>query len=279
MIITEPGLFDLPEATYHGDPVPGGSLSSTTAKRLLAPSCPAIARWEKDHPVIKTEYDEGAAAHKLVLGKGAQIVVINHEKWNTDAIKAEVAAARAAGHIPLKPKAFAAAIRMAEKVKQHPTAGPMFRKGTGMPERSIFWQDERTGVWCRAMLDWLSLTDGYRPMIVDLKTIADPSLPSVMKAIGNLRYYQQAAFYRSAVQSLGFEDPMFFFVFVGKEQPHLITVFELHYEDMLEGQNRNRQALDVWAECQRTGVWPGYSPEIQSLRLPPWTHRQIEETE
>jgi len=34
-VIRRPGLYDLPEHIYHADPVPGGSLSSTGARRLL----------------------------------------------------------------------------------------------------------------------------------------------------------------------------------------------------------------------------------------------------
>lgn len=279
MIISEPGLYDIPEAEYHRDPVPGGSLSSTTAKMLLPPSCPAIAQYKRAHPAIKTEFDLGSAAHKLVLGKGPQIKVINHEKWDTNVAKAEVAAAREAGLIPLKPGDFAAAVRMAQAVRKHPTAGPLFAPGSGVPERSIFWRDERTGTWCRAMLDWLSLTPGFPALVVDLKTIEDSSLESVRKQVANLRYYQQDPFYRAAVESLGHEDPLFLFVFVSKKPPHLITVFELDPEDLAEGRARNEEAVDVWIECQALapGVeWPGYSTEIQSAALPPWTHRQIE---
>lgn len=38
--ITEPGVYDLPAEVYHADPVEGGSLSSTGARKLLPPSCP-----------------------------------------------------------------------------------------------------------------------------------------------------------------------------------------------------------------------------------------------
>lgn len=275
MIITEPGLYDIPENLYHADPVPGGSLSSSMAKWLLPPSCPAIALYRRENPVIKTEFDLGSAAHKLILGKGAEIAVIQHEKWNTNVAKAEVADARAAGKIPLKPDQFAAAELMATSVRDHPTAGPLFRPGTGVPEHSIFWQDDRTGAWCRAMLDWLSLTPGYQPLIVDLKTISGSSLESVVKQIGNLRYYQQAAFYTTAAERLTGETPAFLFVFVDVNPPHLPLVFELQPDDLDQGRARNEEALDVWIACQESGEWPGYSTEIQSAPLPPWTHRQI----
>jgi hypothetical protein len=278
MIILEPGLYDIPEDEYHADPVPGGSLSSSTAKLLVPPSAPAIAKYKREHPEVRTDFELGSAVHKMVLGKGAQIKVINHDKWNTNVAKAEVAEAREAGLIPLKPDDFATAVRMSQAVKRHPTAGPLFAPGTGLPERSIFWRDERTGAWCRAMLDWLSLTDGFQPMIVDLKTtMGHPSLPAVVKTVANLKYFMQDPFYRMAVESLGYENQMFLFVFVGKDAPHLVTVFQLQHDDFLAGHARCMEAIDVWVRCQATGQWPGFSPEIQSAPLPPWTHYQIPE--
>ncbi|MBO0827768.1 MAG: hypothetical protein J2P24_08300 [Streptosporangiales bacterium] len=50
VMITEPGVYNLPAAVYHADPVPGGSLSQSGAKKLLPPSCPALYRYWADHP-------------------------------------------------------------------------------------------------------------------------------------------------------------------------------------------------------------------------------------
>jgi hypothetical protein len=76
-VITQPGVYDLPADVYHADPVPaelGGSLSSSGAKLLLPPSCPAIYQWARTHPTYSDAFDFGHAAHKKVLGAGAEIV-------------------------------------------------------------------------------------------------------------------------------------------------------------------------------------------------------------
>ena len=39
-------IFDMPEVEYHRHP----ALSSTGARRLLRPSCPALFDWERKHP-------------------------------------------------------------------------------------------------------------------------------------------------------------------------------------------------------------------------------------
>ena len=41
IVITEPGVYDVPFDEYLRDPVPGGSLS-TSGARLLLDTCPAI---------------------------------------------------------------------------------------------------------------------------------------------------------------------------------------------------------------------------------------------
>ena len=55
----QPGVYEMDEATYHQDPVPGGSLSASGAKLLLPPSCPALYAWRRDHPKVSAEFDFG----------------------------------------------------------------------------------------------------------------------------------------------------------------------------------------------------------------------------
>jgi hypothetical protein len=280
VVITRPGLYDLSDEEYHGDPVPGGSASSSTLRLLLPPTAPAIVKYEKDHGrPPKAAFDLGHAFHKLVLGRGSVLKVVEREDgktaWDTNAVKAEVEAVRAAGHVPLKRAELAQAEAMARAVRDHPTAGPLFAPGTGLPERSIFWSDGRTGAACRAMIDWLSIPPGLPPMIVDLKSTEKPSLRSVLKSMGEYGYYMQDPWYRDAVASLGYdvEDIDFVFCFVGTKPPHLITLFRLDVEDLIEGRERNREAFDLWLACTESGVWPGYSEEIQTGKIPPYALR------
>ena len=62
--LTEPGQYGgvTPEV-YHADPVFGGSLSSSGARALLPPSCPALFRHKQLHgEPPKAEFDFGHAA-------------------------------------------------------------------------------------------------------------------------------------------------------------------------------------------------------------------------
>jgi hypothetical protein len=83
LLLDEPGRYDIPEAAYHLDPLRhlGGSLSSTTARKLLAPSCPALARYAATHPEYKDSWDLGSVTHRLVLGAGCPIVEVPASSW------------------------------------------------------------------------------------------------------------------------------------------------------------------------------------------------------
>ena len=88
LVITEPGVYDIPEGAYHADPVPGGSLSRSGAKLLL--QSPAKFDWRRTHGVKpKRAWDIGTAAHTEVLGTGAEMVVpvdasgVPYEAWTT----------------------------------------------------------------------------------------------------------------------------------------------------------------------------------------------------
>ena len=82
--ITSPGIYDMPAETYHADPVPAGSLSSTGARRILPPGCPALFRYEQQNGTgHRPEFDFGTAAHKLVLGVGPKLKRINAKDWRT----------------------------------------------------------------------------------------------------------------------------------------------------------------------------------------------------
>ncbi|MFD5678399.1 PD-(D/E)XK nuclease-like domain-containing protein [Streptomyces sp. NPDC127040] len=271
--VTEPGIYDMTAEEYHQDPVPGGSLSSTGARKLLSPGCPALYRWERDHPQgAKKTFDYGHAAHKLVLGEGPDLVVVDAARWDTGAIKEEVAAIRAAGGIPLKAHELDQIKAMAAVIRQHPIAGPLFTPGSGLAEESIFWRDPATGVWLRCRPDW------RRPGIcVDYKTTTDASPAAVAKSVDTYGYHQQDPFYTKGLTATGLGDHRFLFAFQDKNPPYLVTVIELDDEARAIGAAKNRRAVDIYAECQATGRWPdwhGDLTEIPYLSLPPWAAKR-----
>ncbi|MDN5918988.1 MAG: PD-(D/E)XK nuclease-like domain-containing protein [Pseudonocardia sp.] len=278
--ITDPGIYDMPAHQYHADPVPGGSLSSSGARKLLPPSCPAKFRHWLDHGQgHKPEFDLGHAAHAEVLGAGEPITVIEAAGYTTKAAREARDAAYAAGETPLLAREHRQVLAMARAVRQHPIAGPLLDPGRGHAERALFWQDPEFDVWRRAMVDkYLYLDDG-RLLLVDYKTTKSAEPGSVARSIVDYGYHQQDPWYLDGAIATGLagdQPPGFVFVFQEKTAPYLITVFEVHPEDRDWGRLDNRRALRTYRDCTRTGHWPGYADDVIPVRLPAWAAHQKE---
>lgn len=282
--ITEPGVYDMPNAVYHADPVPGGSLSSTGARRLIEPSCPAKFAWIREHgEEPKAHYDLGHAAHRAVLTEGEVIEVVDAEDWRTKAAREARDAARVAGKIPLLAKDASVVEAMAAQIREHPIAGRLFAPGSGLAEQSLFWRDKDSGIWRRARLDWLPHVTARRRMVVpDYKstTAADPE--SLRASVARWGYHQQAAWYLDGVEALGLSPghkPALVFVFQEKDPPYVVTVVELDMKAHAIGRLRNRRAIDTYVQCTETGRWPGYSDEVVLVDLPHWVTNEYTDQE
>jgi hypothetical protein len=279
-----PGIYTADELSleaYHRDIVPGGSLSSSGARALLDPGCPAQFHHDRQHPQpAKKEWDLGTAVHGIILGSGPEIVVTEHSDWRTKAARDDRDAIRASGGVPLLFEDGEQVTAMAQAIRQHPIAGPLFAPGTGTPEQSLYWTDPETGVMCRVRPDWLKHPPDLT-LCVDLKTTKDASPGGVSKAIADYGYHQQDAFYVDGIQAVLGLPARFVFVFVNKTPPYLITVRELSDADRAIGRAKNARALRIYAECERTGIWPdwtGDTPDIPYISLPTWAaQREAEE--
>ena len=281
-VITEPGVYDIPADVYHADPVPGGSLSSSGARRLLPPSCPALFRYEQLHGrKPRRVFEIGHAAHALVLGTGPELVEVDATDWRTKAAKEAAADARERGAVPLLPDEYAEIHAMAEALRAHPVARALFDPDRGTPEQSLFWRDAPSGIWRRAMLDWLPDPGAGRLIVPDYKTTTCAAPAELSKTVHKYGYHQQHAQYVDGAQALdlGDQDAAFVFVFQEKAAPYLVTVIELDALALRIGRDLNRQAIDLYAQCSRSGVWPGYSDEVESVPLPVWVERAYERRE
>lgn len=257
---------------YHAD---RGSISSTGLRTILAPSCPAQFKWERDNPQPpKREFDLGNAVHTAVLGEGHDIVVVDYPDWKKADARALRDVAYDAGKVPLLPKEKKQVDAMAAVVRQHPIAGPLFAPGSGIAERSIWWTDPATGIRCRVRPDWLKTLPGLT-LCVDFKTCRDASPEAISKAIRDHGYHQQDPLYIDGIQAAGLapDQCRFIFVFQSKQPPYLITVRELDQQSRDIGRAKNQRALRIYADCTATDTWPdwtGLVDDIPQISLPAW---------
>ncbi|MFF2940847.1 PD-(D/E)XK nuclease-like domain-containing protein [Streptomyces niveus] len=279
-VIAAPVVVDGMSADdYHAD---RNSISSTGLRKLLAPGCPAQFKYDRDNPQPpKKEFDLGHAAHLLVLGEGPQLAVIDYPDWKKVAARELRNLAYAEGKTPLLTKDFDMVAAMAEAIRQHPLAGPLFAPGTGVAERSIFWTDPATGIRCRVRPDYLKQLPGLT-LAVDYKTITKADPETISKAIRDHGYHQQDALYTDGVEAAGLapDGCRFVFVFQQKTAPYLVTVRELDQQSRDIGRAKNERALRTYADCTATGIWPDWTgpvTDIPVISMPTWA--VISETE
>lgn len=270
---------DMSAEEYHAD---HDSISSTGLRKLLPPGCPAQFQYDREHPQPpKREFDLGHAAHSTVLGVGEDIAVTEYSNWLTKAAREERDDIRAAGGVPLLAQEGEQVQAMADAIRQHPIAGPLFA-GPGIAERSIFWTDPATRIRMRCRPDWLKQLPGVT-LCVDLKTCRDASPDGISKAIRDHGYHQQDPLYTDGIEAAGLapDGVRFVFVFQQKTPPYLITVRELDQQARDIGRAKNERALRIYAECQRTGHWSDWTGPINHIpytSLPTWAAvREAEE--
>jgi len=274
MSITEPGLVHgMDDETYHADPVEGGSLSSTFA-RLLTEHVPAKAKARRENRQPTKSMNLGKAVHATVLGAGPELIVWEFDGRTKDGKAERLAAApliATEAAVAVTEKERAQILGMVEALHMLPDVVEILAKAES--EVSGFWTEG--GAWCRSRYDLLTDTEAW-----DSKTTQDVSRLRFSKALGSYGYHQQAEFYQRGLRALGHKAgrKRMRFICQETEAPYLVQIHTPDDEAMDFAAILNDRAISVFAEAQKTGVWPGY-PELvaEATPLPSWYFYQHED--
>lgn len=277
-VVTQPGVYALTPEQYHLDPVRGGSLSVSGARKLLPPSVPALFKYDREHRSsrpLNPVFNLGHGAHRVVLGAGSDLELIDAADYHTKAAQHTRDAAYAEGRIPVLPREMEQIQAMHAAVRENPTAAALFDPERGRPEQCLFWIDPETGVMRRAMLDWLQNTiPGRRVIVGDYKTADQVDKASVEKSMVNYGYGMQAPWYLDGVEALGLSpdyEPAFVFVFQMKKPPYLVATYQPDPDVLYWGRLQNRKAIALYQACVVDGYWPDYADNgVISVGLPGW---------
>ena len=270
-------VVDIPDEAYHRMP----ELSSSQAKALIE-SPAKFNYWRGKVRPPKSEYDLGHAVHAKVLGIGADVVEIPNDLLSADggirtnAAKEWVQQARDEGRVPLKASELRPINDAAEAVLNHPKAAALFSQ-PGNPEVSVLTVDPMTDVPIRARFDYLPYPRSPRAIGVDLKTSRDASPRGFAKSVHDFSYDLQQEWYRHCYRLATGEEIEFAFVVVELEPPYLVGYYNLSDAFMDMGRAKGADARALFAECERTGIWPGYDDEMVTLEPPFWAALQFEE--
>lgn len=270
MKIERAGIYtDMPTSDYFEDPCPQPSLTQSVAKILLEKSplhaWHAHSRlnpdWRPDDP---TKFDTGNIAHKLLIGRGRDIVVLNEfEDWRKKAAQEAREAAAADGKLAVLGKKFALADRMVkaarEQLELRGLSG-LFNSDHGAGEVCLAWQED--GVWFRQLVDWLR---NDNMMFVDLKTTDMSAAPHGLgRMMVNAGWPIQAAMAERGLNAIVGEKRRRFLFVVQEagDKPHALNVVEMSESTMTMGRKMLDMAVHIWKDCITRDRWPGYPLEI-----------------
>lgn len=281
-IVTSTGLKEKKmHDSYHDDQItPAPSLSSSIAKVMIGKS--PLHAW-MEHPRLNQEYKEeksaqfdlGTSAHALLLEGEDCIREVDAPDWRTKLAKDQRDELRDEGRIPLLVHQAADVRRMAKVAREAwdncPDLEGGYRQCNGEAEKAIYWQDEKTGIWCRAKPDWRANDNA---LILDYKSTARSANPAnADRLVDVMGYDVQAAAYVDAVMSLPnvTKLPKFVFLIQEVEPPFACSFVGLSPAFLELGMEKWEHAKRMWATCLRTGHWPAYPDRICWVDPLPWT--------
>lgn len=288
-VIRQPGLYRLTAAQYHADPAPTPSLSSSTIKTMLERT-PRHA-W-CDHPKLGNMHEQkdndaftlGTAAHKLILGAGAEFCVIDANDWRTKDAQAQRDQARAEGKTPILTAQFHKARAIAAwsrgELNQLPLVADAFT--SSVPELACFWQEG--DIWCRSLMDLAPTAEDAQGWwtIYDLKTTSGAlDANTLARNMISYGYDVQAAHYTRGLQALLGDDARvrFRFLFVESDSPYSATVAQASGQMAATGEQKALAAYSIWSRGLRDNDWPGYPRDVMRVEPPNFLETQWRERE
>ena len=180
-----------------------------------------------------------------------------------------------AGKTIVKAEVFDACKAMQKAAMAHPVLGKLLA-GAGANEVAILWSDPETGVYCKARADRIT---GYRghTVVLDLKKTRDASYFRFRSDVVRYGYHMQGAHYLGGLETINPRPRRFLVGAVEDEPPYGVAVYELDADSLRDGAILIADSLARYRNCKESGVWPGYSEEIETLRLPAWALKDREE--
>lgn len=270
MAITEPGVYDgVPFADYLKIP----AVNHSSLRRMA--ESPLHYRHAKDQPA-------SGATDAMRIGTALHVHMLERERFSdlvavspvfsgkgSVALRADWQALHE-GMCVIDDSEHAQVLGMGRAISAHPEARKYAEK-PGLREVVVVWIDEATGLKCKARCDKFFPTIGLG---VDIKTTRDASPEAFEKSIADYGYHTQLAFYAQGVRAATKSTAEFIIVAVENESPHGCAVYEVDPDAIAIGEAYCRHWLARVAECEKSGVWPGYSQEVMRIGLPVWAAKR-----
>jgi len=299
-LIQDPGFYNISLDRHHSQPCLGPSVTSGVLRKMeLATPNDVWAfsklnpdRWEQDDKTAlrlgraMAAYVEGGmdevSKHFLLLPEDkprkptpAQIEAYNAGRI-TPANEASVTFWKKVDADPRDPisNADLKMIRdMGKVLAADPAASAVMG---GIPEITMAWRDEQTGLWVLARPDTISF-DGSCSDYKKINTQGNPfNYRLVDQRIEKHGYHQQMALASEGLERLGVGWPQSVGIVAQWDaQPHHVILREILEEDLRIGQFQNRRALDRFHECLTSNYWPGPGSDVGAYQMSDWMRKRM----
>lgn len=283
----EPGIYtNFSIDDYHSDPCEVPSLTQTIAKKILrSPAHAFIAHprlnpnWEPDDD---RKYDIGSIYHRLMLGRGRELQVIEgFDDWRKKDAQAAREDAAANGKLGVLSKDYELGLEMMQsagkQLRQRGYESEWFGDQDCITSAEVVSVARTDTSWLRCMIDWMPSTIS----IWDLKsTSASASPDAVSRFLPD--WCIQAAMHERILNLLDLDNVgrrEHRFVVQENYEPYALTVVRLTEAHMTMGRAQIARAEATWARCMATNEWPAYPLEDASPEFPGWMATRILEGE
>lgn len=293
MEITEPCIIrNMPNEIYHKMP----ALSNSGLKTLL--SCPIKYYYKylsgEYEPKEKPYFKIGKAAHKYILEGREEF---EKEYWHNpyselkkdelinllktfgydDSIKKYLVSdlmqlvIEKAGITPKQTHLTSSELNQIVSMARSINADTKCKNALsqkGESELSIFWQDDKTGVWLKCRPDFLPYDCKDVP---DYKTADNANPETFFNTFIKYGYHIQAAMYRMGIKAVCNTDvENFFFIVQEKEAPFVTQIYNPVTDHIITwGEKAIYAGINKYLECKESNIWDGYSDKIIEMHLEP----------
>jgi exodeoxyribonuclease VIII len=264
-------FYDMPEGDYRSVQAIAGS----DAKHILKPKTPSHYA---AHMAGETKREQTKA---MLLGTMSHLAVLEPNKLDAAFVekpegidfrtKAGKEWRESIGTTPILDQDEARAVRgIRDSIAAHDAAKALL---AGCDSEVAMFAEHRTGLWIKGRVDALRVDSDKEAVICDVKTTsAGADYGTFSRQAASLNYHVSAAWYCHLAGLNGLPPARFYWIAVEVAPPFAVAVYEIHPDALDLGVAAMNDALELIAQCEDEGHWPGYGAEVQALNLPAWAY-------
>lgn len=308
--IMEPGFYKIPLSVHHSQPCDGPSVTSGVLRKMelqtpadvwassklnpnrweiretdalrLGAAMAAVVEGGKDellrrfkvHDDPKPRRPSAVQIAAYDAGTATEAGKLSVEYWRKVDNDPDTVDGEAYGW--LTPAEVETLLTMGTVLSDDPAAHAVMG---GVPEITMAYQDDRTGIWVLSRPDTVSF-DGsvsdYKKINTQGRTFNHWTIDRRIEQHG---YHQQMALAVEGFERLTGETPSIVGIVAQWDQPpHHVILREIGEEAINIGRFHNRRALDRFHECLISGHWPGPGDDIGAFQPSDgWWKRAIDD--